>query len=227
MPKMTMLEYAKHRGITYSGVQEKIRTRVITSRAIIREDRRVFVISEIADADIAAIPGGEARRMGFNATDPRAIAARKKREAIEQRDSAINSVDEKTETVNTEIVPQPLRTDTAFQVENAKGGGRQKKVIVADDPKDTIVKFREAKLDLEELKARKLKLEIDEMEGKLLDGNQVKQRILKLVSETKSSILNIPSKISSMLVSITDPVEMENKLLAELNEALENLSRLE
>jgi hypothetical protein len=92
---------------------------------------------------------------------------------------------------------------------------------------DKIERYRDARTSTEELKARKLELEILSREGRLLDVNVVRERIAQLVTETKDAILNVPSRIAPNLVSITDPVDMETTLLQELNNALANLSRLE
>ena len=87
--------------------------------------------------------------------------------------------------------------------------------------------YRDAKVSTETLKARKLELDIATREGKLLDAEQVRKRITKLVSETRDAIMNVPAKVAPILVSITDPVEMETRLTLELNEALANFARLE
>lgn len=93
--------------------------------------------------------------------------------------------------------------------------------------REQTLKYRDARTNSEELRARKLQIEIDAKEAKLLPADEVRKKISKLVTETKDSILNVPSKLAPLLVSIKNPVEMEEKLLRALNEALGSLSRLD
>ncbi len=92
---------------------------------------------------------------------------------------------------------------------------------------EALDKYRTVRMSTEHYRARKLELEIAETEGRLLDVDLVRKRILKLCAETRDTLLNIPAKLAPVLVSITDPLEMENKLLEEINVALQAISRLE
>ncbi len=94
-------------------------------------------------------------------------------------------------------------------------------------PEDKFDRYRDAKTSTEELRARKLELEVAEAEGRLLDADDVRKEIVKLVGETREAFLNLGPKLAPILVSITDPVEMENKLIESINETLHNLSRFE
>lgn len=88
-------------------------------------------------------------------------------------------------------------------------------------------KYREAKTTTEMLRSRKLELDVAEREGSLVDVKSVQKRVSKLVGEVRDALGNLPGKISPLLLSISDPVEMENKLREEINSCLESLSRLE
>lgn len=105
------------------------------------------------------------------------------------------------------------------------GAGKEPEIEEPED--ETINEYRDTKISHERLKARKLELEIAAKEGRLLDAEEVRRRITKLVTETKNSILQIPARVSPDLISIDDPILMESRLLRELNEALSNLSRLD
>lgn len=94
-------------------------------------------------------------------------------------------------------------------------------------PEDKFDRYRDAKTSTEELRARKLELEVAEAEGRLLDADDVRKEIVKLVGETREAFLNLGPKLAPILVSITDPVEMENKLIESINDTLHNLSRFE
>lgn len=93
-------------------------------------------------------------------------------------------------------------------------------------PTNHLLEFQKSKADTESLKARKLELDIAEREGRMLDAEEVRKTITRLVGETREKILGVASKIAPELVGIVDVIDIENKIIAELNVALENLSRL-
>lgn len=124
----------------------------------------------------------------------------------------------------TSQLKQKRQKSTEVQTEEQASGPEKPEMEEVDDK---VERYRDARTSTEELKARKLELEIMSREGRLLDIELVKNRISQLVTETKDAILNVPARIAPNLVSITDPVEMETVVLQELNKALENLSRLE
>ena len=70
-------------------------------------------------------------------------------------------------------------------------------------------------------------IEMEELEGRLIDKNEVVKTVSKLTAEIKESFLNIPPKISAELLACKDIVELEVKLHKEINLVLEKLSRLE
>lgn len=90
---------------------------------------------------------------------------------------------------------------------------------------DHFLKYKTAKATREELQVHKLQMEIKEKEGKLLDADEVRARIIKLVSETKAALLNIPGKVGPELLACHDLMELEHKLTEEINNALRSLSR--
>lgn len=113
-------------------------------------------------------------------------------------------------------------------------GEMSTRLVEEDDRQTTLDKMREkaheyrdAKIDTEQLKARKLQLEIAEREKELLPAEEVRRLTIKLVGETKDALLNIPGRIAHVLHGLKDPLEVEKKLYDEINDALGNLSRLE
>jgi hypothetical protein len=98
---------------------------------------------------------------------------------------------------------------------------------VPDTGNDPFERFRSAKTDTETMRARKLELEVAEMEGRLLDAEDVRKRVVKLVGETRDAFGNLAGKLAPTLVGITDPIEMETTIMKAINEALESLSRFE
>lgn len=98
--------------------------------------------------------------------------------------------------------------------------------VVPTSATDSVERYRGAKTSKEEYAARKLELEVAEMEGRVLDTEAVKKRITKLVGETKAALSNLPSQIAPVLVGITDVVEMETTLSTEISKALESMYKL-
>lgn len=86
--------------------------------------------------------------------------------------------------------------------------------------------FKQAKITTEEIRARKLELEIKIKEKKLLDADEVRKRLIKIVAEIRDGILNVPGRVAPVLAPMTDNLEIEKKLYEELNLALVSLSRL-
>lgn len=93
--------------------------------------------------------------------------------------------------------------------------------------RDKTSRHQEARISNEELKARKLELEIASREGRMLDAEATRKRIAQLVIETKESIRAACSRAAPKLCGITDPVEMETRIIREMDMALESLSRLD
>lgn len=97
----------------------------------------------------------------------------------------------------------------------------------SDEDNDGSPSFMDAKTDTEVLRSRKLRLEVEELEGRLLNAEDVRKTWVKLTTEAKTALLAIATKNAPVLVSISDPVEMETTLHREINQALESLSRLD
>lgn len=222
MPLVSYREYARMQGIKLSSLQDRIKRGTITERAIDRtKPHRPKIITEIADADFAA-------RRDESAADTDAMKRPLPNPAPE-----LNPVDEmfdppikKQKSVLDKKLP-PLEKPTTKVVE-IDGEFVEAHVEPGINPDHNLYfnKYRKAKAGTEELKARKLELEVGELEDRLLDKEQVKARIQKLVSVTRENLLNIPSKISPELIAITNLVEMETKLYKEINVALETLAKL-
>jgi hypothetical protein len=98
-----------------------------------------------------------------------------------------------------------------------------------DEPKadSGAKKYRDVKTSTEELRARKLEIEIGQMEERLLDANEVRLKITKLVGEVRDAFLGLASKLAPVLIGVSDPIETENILKREINETLASLSKLE
>lgn len=203
MPLMKYREYAAHAGISLSALQSRIKSGSITARAIVDVGGRFPKIdSEIADADFEARHSPHHKAAG----DIIGRQANTKKENILEK--------------KLPEVPKP-------KIETREVHGQEvDATILPTYPEDKFERYRDAKAATEELRARKLELEVAEEEGRLLDADEVRLRIAKEVSQVREALLNIAPKVAPILVSITDVVTMENAVIDEINAALEGLSRL-
>ena len=112
-----------------------------------------------------------------------------------------------------------------------KRANDQKNAQKKEDDKPRLLtdaeKLVRAKQETEVLRARKEKIKLDEMEGKLLDAEVVKREIKKIVLETREKILSVPDQIGPDLLACDNLVLLQTKLTGALNIALRNLARLE
>lgn len=79
--------------------------------------------------------------------------------------------------------------------------------------------------DIKSLQKRKLQLQLDEMEGRVIPAAEVEDFYQKTITVTRSRLLTIPKKVSSVLKHLTDEDSIEQELKKEIYEALEELSR--
>lgn len=126
--------------------------------------------------------------------------------------------------LRTEIVPAKVAVpETKTEVID----GKEVPVTTYPSDDDKFSRFRNAKTSAEEQRARKLELDVGEREGRLLDKEEARKTIIRMVHEVREAFLNLPPRISPLAVAITDPLEMENFLIKEINLVLEGLSRVE
>lgn len=88
-------------------------------------------------------------------------------------------------------------------------------------------RYQDAKANSEMLKVKKLQMELDEKDGRLIDVESVRTTLVKLVGETREVLLNIPPKIAADILSCETVFEVEQMLQKEIYQALESLSRSE
>jgi len=195
-----MAEYARRKGVHHTTIRDRIERGVISEACIERDasGKIKFIHVEAADAEHAA-------KMDSQNTFI-AVTKNRKRQS------------------NVVVHPVAKPIHTLEKVE-----GQEDLVPVTKLPEmDTdFSRYQKAKASSEELKARKLEIEMEELEGRLIDRQEVIKTVSKLTAEIKESFLNIPPKISAELLACKDIVELEVKLHKEINVVLEKLSRLE
>lgn len=74
------------------------------------------------------------------------------------------------------------------------------------------------------LKAKKLKIQIAEMEGRLVDKDAVYKKLFAKGQQVRAAIMAIPDRVTANLLACHSVVEANNLLTEELMQALEKLS---
>jgi hypothetical protein len=225
VPLLSIRQYAKSRGLDPANVFRKIEKGIIPKECLVKIKGKAF-----AKLDVEKTDAFLRTRTDFSMPHAKPIPGPNPPGPVNTEDDDPDGLGAAI-AANTEE-PSPLQKKTPA-VRKSKWtkeivDGKEVKVQrVPDTGNDPFERFRSAKTDTETMRARKLELEVAEIEGRLLDAEEVRKRVVKLVSETRDALLNIPGKLSPILVGISDPVEMETTLLKELNSALESLSRFE
>jgi phage terminase Nu1 subunit (DNA packaging protein) len=75
-------------------------------------------------------------------------------------------------------------------------------------------------------RARREVVRADEAENRVVPVDQVRDEAFQLARTVRDAILNVPDRISAELASYTDVHQVNQKLILELNEALEELSNM-
>lgn len=205
--QVSMAEYARIKNIDASTVRDRIDRGVISAEAVLRDSNgRIKLINlEMADADHAKNHDVQ------NTFVANSKLSRGKKNATTQK---------KKSNVVVHPVAKPIETTEIID-------GQEVPVTKLPEMDSDFSRYQKAKASSEELKARKLEIEMEELEGRLIDKNEVVKTVSKLTAEIKESFLNIPPKISAELLACKDIVELEVKLHKEINLVLEKLSRLE
>lgn len=222
MPQMSLTEYAASKGWTPQALNTKIQRGTITEKAfIVDRGMRVAVISEIADADIK-------RNGNPFASETYKLSKAKSGDSSADKDDWLEAELQADEEKHGSEVLSGSRPQEIAKIKKVtrEVHGKEQEVKVIPPDTDDMGRFRNAKTSKEEMSARKLELEVAEMEGRLLDTEGVRKRIVKRVTETKDILSNLPGKLAPLLVGISDVVEMETTLQREINQACEALYNL-
>jgi hypothetical protein len=205
--KVSMAEYSRLKGIHITTVRDRIKRGVISEEALDRDSKgQVKLINvELADADHAK-----------NHDVQNTFVANSKL----SKGKNAQELQKKKSNVIVHPVAKPIETTEMIE-------GQEVPVTKLPEMDSDFSRYQKAKASSEELKARKLEIEMEELEGRLIDKNEVVKTVSKLTAEIKESFLNIPPKISAELLACKDIVELEVKLHKEINLVLEKLSRLE
>lgn len=210
MAWMTLTAYARLRNVSANAIKNRIRNGTITERCVQRSNGKIVQInSKLADNDFEKL-GDTVQVMAQKA------AKENKKEKLQEQTTQEEKP--KSEFADATAPKNEIKKEIIDGVEV-----EVEKVHYNND----FDRYKKAKASTEELKARKIEFEILELEGKLVDVDAVKTLLAKLVVEVKDAILNVPAKAGPDLLACKDLIELENKLLEHLNQALSGLSRVE
>lgn len=202
---ITVSEFARRKGVHFQTIKDKIRTGTITENSVLRSsDGRITGIKAASAEKDMAQRGNAQNSM---------VAQLNKKKKME------------TKTPDPVVVNPVAKPVTTME----KVEGQEDPVPVTKLPEgnDDFSRYQKAKASSEELKARKLEIEMQELEGRLIDKEEVRKTIFKLVSETKEAFLNIPARVAPDLLASKDIIDVEMRLLKEINDVLASLSRVE
>ncbi len=225
VPLVSFREYARMQGIALSSLQDRMKRGTIPEHAIDRSNpKRPKIISEVADQEFAARRSEIGEQVAQMQKPPAASppAAPEPANVIDEMFGPAADEHKGKSPLNKKLPPLPK---SEFKKEVIAGQEVEvEKVPYAGT--DNFDRYRGAKANSEELKARKLELDVAEMEGRLVDVKEAREEIQKICTAIRENILNVPAKAAPELFACTDMVELETKLYKELNSALDGLSRL-
>jgi hypothetical protein len=201
--KVSMTEYSRLKGIHITTVRDRIERGVISPDAVERDASGKVKLIHVEKADADHAKNHDPQNTFI--ANSKMIGGKKPK---------------KKSNVVVYPVAKPIETTEIID-------GQEVPVTKLPEMDSDMSRYQKAKASSEELKARKLEIEMEELEGRLIDKNEVVKTVSKLTAEIKESFLNIPPKIAPELLACKDIVELEVKLHKEINIVLEKLSRLE
>lgn len=229
-------EYARQKGVSLEAIRKRIKAGSITPRAIVRLPGVKWpkIDTEIADQDFEMLRD-ENNQMGWlmrekirpsQPTPPETVIE----ETVDPIDemfgpSPKDDVVRQKSILDKKVAPID-KPKTVVKEVNGQKVEVHVEPSIAPETQVYFDKYRKAKAGTEELKARKLELEVAAQEGLLLDKEDARRTIEKMVALTREKILNLPSKIAPELLAIKNLIELENVLIAHINQALEDLQKI-
>lgn len=200
-------EYARRKGVHVQTIKDKIKAGTITKEALV-----VSSSGQIRGVIVAKAEKDLAERSDLQNSMTAQFKKKKKK----------NMETKTPDPVVVNPVAKPVTT-----LEKVEGQEDPVPVTKLPEGNDDFSRYQKAKASSEELKARKLEIEMQELEGRLIDKEEVRKTIFKLVGETKEAFLNIPARVAPDLLASKDIVDVEMRLLKEINDVLASLSRIE
>lgn len=233
--ELSIRKFAEFKGWHKSTVEQKLKEGRISREAWRRDGRVVLIDVERAEADLLAntdqhaVESYKLGKAGRGNVDKSVDSGDNLVEDDDWLGAELAKADKKPKkkaagevlaATKPPEIPKPKKETREID------GKKTDVTVVPPADSDAFARFRSAKTDTETMRARKLELEVAEMEGRLLDVEEVRKRVVRLVGQTRDSLGNLSSKLAPLLVGINDVVEMETTLQKEINLALASLSEL-
>jgi phage terminase Nu1 subunit (DNA packaging protein) len=95
---------------------------------------------------------------------------------------------------------------------------------IPENAEAIVVRKLKAETDEREAKARMAEMELSVMQGGLHEADHVKKIMIDMIVACRSLLLAIPSKVSTTLAHMEDPVEIASYVQTHIYEALDTLS---
>ena len=207
MPLMSYREYARQRNLNLKTVQDRIKSGKITQKAIVSPQsernpgKHPKIDSEQADRDFEE-----------NGSPLQKLNAPVMKQTLQ------NTLDEKFKSKKPDAIAAKSHTEMI--------DGKETKVTVEPyrDESNT-GRLTSAKATVEELKSRKLELDIMQRERQLLHVDEIKEVLTEKLQETRAALLNIPHKIAIQVLGKRDLLGIQIIIKQEINAALEALQK--
>lgn len=203
MPLVSLRAYARHRGVTLGAVQTAIKAqRISTVGGKIDQDQ--------ADKDWTANTGFSASKRGV----PIAKKRSSKKAAKTKKAQTADTPQTRQQVKAKRTAPNPATiTDEKGEI---KPPGKE--------PPDKPADIWEERL-WTEYYDRKLKaLQVKQKEGELVSSAQVEKDWFDMGRLIRNKLQNIPSRLSAVLASMTEPAEVHDRLERELDLVLTDLA---
>ena len=83
--------------------------------------------------------------------------------------------------------------------------------------------YDEARTEFTELKSEKARIELEKIQGSLVEAKEVKKAAFDIARKTRDRLLAVPDRISNLLATEEDPHKIREILDGELRRAMEEL----
>lgn len=216
MALVSYREYARMQGVTLKAIQDRIRSGTISADAIIQgnsERNSGFhpkIDSDVADEDF--------RRNGDHGkkTIIESVMGKTEKEAPAPKPPA-------PEIPKIKENPKPVKAETVKETVNGQEVKVEKEPYRGDSEAQ---RYISAKSATEELRSRKIYLEVMELENRLVDKDEVREALTTVIQETRAAILNVADKVALQVLGKKDLLEVKTILKSATNEALSGLQKL-
>lgn len=194
MPRMSIAQYAKHRGVSDQAVYRAIRAKRVTVR--LDDDGKRYIDSEAADKEWFA---------NTDSTQARGDAAKA---ALEKAASEIISREDDTEGA------------TGEGSEEVEGEEGQERLAAATEVRLGLDSARAKK---ESYQAELARLKYEEQAGLLVNAEAIREEAFKIARTVRDALLALPDRVSAEFAGELNQFRIHQRLTEEIRKALVSL----